>query len=181
VAVIGIGFLGALLTRLAVNAGAHVLAVSRRPFSLRIARNCGAHETLPLGDPEGTARAARAQTSDRGFDVVIEVAGVQSTLDLATRLTRESGRLVIAGYHQDGLRLVDLQTWNWRGLEIVNAHERAEDAYLRGMRDAIDAILVGAIDPFPLFTHVYPLHRIGEAFETMVARPDGFVKALATI
>src|SRR4051794_40241525 len=34
VAIVGIGFLGALLTRLATNAGARVIAVSRRPFAL---------------------------------------------------------------------------------------------------------------------------------------------------
>src|SRR5690606_29412785 len=42
VAVIGIGFLGALLTRLAAHAGAHVLAISRRTSSLDLARRMGA-------------------------------------------------------------------------------------------------------------------------------------------
>src|SRR5437660_9848576 len=37
VAIIGIGFLGALLTRLAASAGARVIAISRRPFSLETA------------------------------------------------------------------------------------------------------------------------------------------------
>jgi D-arabinose 1-dehydrogenase-like Zn-dependent alcohol dehydrogenase len=34
VAIIGIGFLGAILTKLATDAGARVIAISRRPFSL---------------------------------------------------------------------------------------------------------------------------------------------------
>ncbi|HEV2865106.1 MAG TPA: alcohol dehydrogenase catalytic domain-containing protein, partial [Allosphingosinicella sp.] len=48
VAIIGIGFLGAVLTRLATDAGARVIAISRRPYSLEVARAMGAAETIPL-------------------------------------------------------------------------------------------------------------------------------------
>ncbi len=50
VAILGIGFLGAILTRLASDAGARVIAISRRPFSLEVARKMGAAETLPMED-----------------------------------------------------------------------------------------------------------------------------------
>src|SRR5687768_4871107 len=50
VAIVGIGFLGALLTRLAKDAGARVIAISRRPFSLDIAREMGADETIAMDD-----------------------------------------------------------------------------------------------------------------------------------
>src|SRR3712207_3440897 len=50
VAIVGIGFLGAVLTRLATDAGARVIAVSRRPFSLDVARAFGAAETISMDD-----------------------------------------------------------------------------------------------------------------------------------
>jgi D-arabinose 1-dehydrogenase-like Zn-dependent alcohol dehydrogenase len=50
VAIVGIGFLGALLTRLAADAGARVIAVARRPFALDLARSMGAHEVVPMDD-----------------------------------------------------------------------------------------------------------------------------------
>src|SRR4051794_3344380 len=50
VAIVGIGFLGALLTQLARHAGARVIALSRRPFSLEFARANGAEHTLLLDD-----------------------------------------------------------------------------------------------------------------------------------
>jgi D-arabinose 1-dehydrogenase-like Zn-dependent alcohol dehydrogenase len=50
VAIIGIGFLGAILTKLATDAGARVIAISRRPFSLDLARRMGAAETIPMED-----------------------------------------------------------------------------------------------------------------------------------
>ncbi len=50
VAIVGIGFLGALLTRLASQAGARVLAVARRPFAQAVARDMGAAESIPMDD-----------------------------------------------------------------------------------------------------------------------------------
>src|SRR3712207_4167578 len=50
VAIIGIGFLGAILTKLATDAGARVIAISRRPYSLDLARRMGAAETIPMDD-----------------------------------------------------------------------------------------------------------------------------------
>ena len=50
VAIVGIGFLGAILTRLATDAGARVIAVSRRSFSLDVARAMGAADTILMDD-----------------------------------------------------------------------------------------------------------------------------------
>lgn len=178
VAIVGIGFLGALLTQLAVNAGARVIAISRRPFALEMARQFGAHETLPLDDGARVIERVRALTHERCCEVVIEAVGLQGPLARASELTRERGRLVIAGYHQDGLRQVNMQLWNWRGIDVINAHERDPKVYLDGMRAAIDAVLCGQLDPAPLYTHSFALDALNRAFELMRARPDGFFKAL---
>jgi threonine dehydrogenase-like Zn-dependent dehydrogenase len=66
----------------------------------------------------------RSLTNSAFCDVVIECTGMQWPLDLAGELTRERGRLVIAGFHQDGPRQVNMFLWNWRGLDVINAHER---------------------------------------------------------
>lgn len=60
-----------------------------------------------------------------------------------------SGRLIIAGYHQDGPRQVDMQQWNWRGLDVINAHERDPAVAARGLREAMSAVDSGSIAPFP--------------------------------
>src|SRR5215207_7653619 len=52
VVVVGIGFIGAVVVRLASRAGATVVAVSRRPFALDIARAEGASIALPLDDAD---------------------------------------------------------------------------------------------------------------------------------
>jgi threonine dehydrogenase-like Zn-dependent dehydrogenase len=51
---------------------------------------------------------------------------------------------------------------------------------LRGIRDAVEAVAAGRLDPRPLYTHVLPLERLGDAMDAAAQRPDGFVKALVT-
>lgn len=178
VAIVGIGFLGALLTRLATNAGARVIAISRRPFALDVARACGAAETIAMDDHHRIIDDVKRLTGGRFCERVIEAVGLQWPLDLAGELTAERGRLVIAGYHQDGLRQVNLQLWNWRGIDVVNAHERDPQRYVAGIRGAIELMQAGVLDPTPLYTHTLPLDELGKALELTRTRPDGFLKAL---
>jgi threonine dehydrogenase-like Zn-dependent dehydrogenase len=181
VAIVGAGFLGAILTRLAADAGARVIAISRRAFSLEVARSMGAAETIPMEDHAGIIAQVKALTGGRFCDRTIEAVGKQWPLDLAAELTRERGRLVVAGYHQDGPRQVNMQLWNWRGLDVVNAHERDPRVYAEGVRKAVEAVVSGRLDPDPLYTHVFPLERLDEALDATRDRPDGFLKALVTL
>jgi threonine dehydrogenase-like Zn-dependent dehydrogenase len=178
VAVVGAGFLGLLLTQLAADAGAQVLVLSHRPFALQLAQAMDADETLLTIDDGCDAARAIAIADGIGFDRVIEVGGTQRSLDLASEICAERARLIIAGYHQDGPRQVDMQQWNWRGLDVVNAHERAMDRYVSGVNKAIQAALEGRLDPFPLLTHTVTLQSMDQGFELMRERPEGFVKAL---
>ena len=178
VAVLGIGFLGAILVRLATNAGARVIAISRRQESLDLARRMGAGETIPMHDHCQIIERIRQLTDGTFCDRVIEAVGKQWPLDLAAELTREGGRLVIAGYHQDGPRQVNMQLWNWRGFDVANAHERDPAVAVRGMEEAVDAIERGLIDPSDLITHRFPLDRLGDALNATRDRPDNFVKAV---
>lgn len=180
VAIVGVGFLGALLAQLAAHAGARVIALSRRPFSLEFARVAGAGHTLLLDDHWQVIEKVRQLTEGKFCERVIECTGLQWPLDLAGELTAERGRLVIAGYHQDGMRQVNLQLWNWRGMDVINAHERDPQAYVDGMKRAVALMLEGVMDPAPLYTHKLPLDRLGEALELTRTRPDGFMKALVT-
>jgi len=180
VAIVGIGFLGAILTRLATDAGARVIAISRRSFSLDIARQFGAAETIPMDDHNAIIERVKALTGGSFCDRVIEAVGKQWPLDLASELVRERGKLIVAGYHQDGPRQVNMWLWNWRGIDVINAHERDPRAYVEGIREAVEAVASGRLDPSPLYTHRYPLDRLGEALDATRDRPDGFLKALVT-
>ena len=176
VAIVGIGFLGACLTRLAAGAGAEVIAISRRGESLRLAARMGARHALPF-DPDRAHGRVADLTGGQMCDVVIECVGRQGALDLASSLVATGGRLVIAGYHQDGPRQVDMQSWNWRGIDVINAHERSDAVRMRGMAEAAEAVADGRLDLDLLLTHRFPLDRLGEALDATRDKPDGFVKA----
>jgi threonine dehydrogenase-like Zn-dependent dehydrogenase len=143
-----------------------------------MAESLGARASLELGTPASAARSARAHCSGSGFDRVIEAIGTQEALDLATDLTGVRARLIIAGFHQDGPRSVNLQKWNWQGLDVINAHERDPAEYRRGMQEAIGLIAAGELDPLPLYTHQFALAELGEGLAAVASRPDGLLKAL---
>lgn len=181
VVIIGIGFLGALLTRLASAAGARVIAVSRRSFAREIAREMGAAHTVAFtGDPTTAAAGILKEVDGDGAACVIEAVGRQDTLDLATEVVGTRGRLVIAGYHQDGPRRVDMQRWNWRGLDVINAHERDPAAYVTGMRRAVAALAEGRIPLDRLITHRFGLDELDAAMRMQQERPDGYLKGIVT-
>lgn len=122
----------------------------------------------------GAVLARRGDALEGEFERVVECAGTQSALDVAARAVATGGVLVVAGYHQDGPRTVDLQSWNWRGIDVVNAHERDRRVVVAAMREAAG----GIFDVSRLVTHALPLARIGDAFHLAGARPPGFVKAV---
>jgi threonine dehydrogenase-like Zn-dependent dehydrogenase len=177
-AIVGIGFLGAVLCRLATDAGARVIAISRREESLELARRNGAAETIPMHDHHAIIGRVQALTGGRGAERVIEAVGKQWPLDLAGELVAEGGKLIVAGYHQDGPRQVSMQMWNWKGIDVVNAHERDPGVQLRGLREGVDAVAAGRIDLAALLTHRYPLDRLDEALAATRDKPAGFVKAV---
>jgi threonine dehydrogenase-like Zn-dependent dehydrogenase len=148
VAVVGMGFLGTTCARLCQLEGAEVTEVRR-------------------GDE-----------LDGQFERVIEAAGTQDALDSAGALVAERGVLVIAGFHQDGRRTIDLQGWNWRGIDVVNAHERDPRVYVDGMRKAATLAARGELDVAGLVTHRLALDELGPAFRLASERPAGFVKAV---
>jgi threonine dehydrogenase-like Zn-dependent dehydrogenase len=178
VAIIGIGFLGALLCQLCKQKGAKVVAISKRKFSLDFATTYGADEIISITSPWEIAGKVKEITGGNFCSRVIEATGKQEAIDIATEIIAEGGKLIIAGYHQDGMRQVDFQKWNWKGIDVINAHERDPEKYKAGIRNAIDAVANGILKPELLYSHIFNLEEINKGFELSDTRPDGFMKAL---
>ena len=169
VAVVGAGFMGlCLIQLLATNPIGELVAIDVRDDAKPAALRYGASTAANPDDLAGQTDA---------FDVVFEVSGTQGGLDLATALTRSGGTLDIVGYHQ-GARTVDMQTWNWKALDVVNGHVRDERRLADSIRRGLDVAAGGRIDYASLFTHRYPLSDIDRAYADLRSKPDGFVKAL---
>ena len=72
---------------------------------------------------------------------------------------------------------MNMQLWNWRGIDVVNAHERDPNRYIDGMRNAAEKIARGVLDPSSLYTHSFHLDEFPDALDALEQRPDGFLKA----
>jgi threonine dehydrogenase-like Zn-dependent dehydrogenase len=180
VAIVGSGFLGSLLIQLAKSEGAKVIAISRRDFSLETAKKAGAHETIKMDDHYQIIEKVKELTNGNFCERVIECTGKEWPLNLSIELTGERGKLIVAGFHQDGMRSLNVQMLNWRGIDMISAHERDSKKYIKGIEDAIGAVKEGRMNPFPLFTHTFSLDQMEEAYQHLTERPDGFIKAIVT-
>jgi threonine dehydrogenase-like Zn-dependent dehydrogenase len=178
VVLLGTGFLGALILQLLRVPGApkpsRVIAISRRRLPDDLAGRLGADESLTYDDD--VHNKVGAVTGGEMAHVVFECTGRQRPLDLGAELTRVRGRLIVAGYHQDGPRTVNMQLWNWRGIDVINAHERDPDAYIRGMRSAADLIRRNDLKTDFLYTHKFTLNQLPDALDALAERPEGFLK-----
>ena len=178
VAIVGSGFLGTLLVQLAKSEGAEVIAISRRKFSLDTAKEAGADHLVQMDDHYRIIEEVKELTNGNFCERVIECTGKEWPLNLSIELTGTRGKLIVAGFHQDGMRSVNVQMLNWRGIDMISAHERDPQQYIKGIKGAIKAVEEGKMDPYPLFTHTFSLEEMEQAYEHLTERPDGFIKAL---
>jgi threonine dehydrogenase-like Zn-dependent dehydrogenase len=181
VAIVGTGFLGTILVQLAVGMGSKVIAISRRRSALRTAEKMGATLVIPIENSADLLEVVLNATGQQLCNVVIEAGGVQETLDIASTLTGTRGRLVVAGYHQDGPRSVNMQEWNWRGIDVINAHERDQAVSVEGIRLAVEAVASNRIRLEGLISHSFLFEQIEQGFHTLEQRPERFVKAVVKI
>ena len=179
IAVVGAGFMGlCLLQLLRHTPSSQVVAIDPRADARSHALRHGA-DTAADRAAVG-ARDSSSAGAQPGFDVVFEVSGSQPGLDLATELVRPQGTLSIIGYHQ-GRRTVDMHAWNWKALDVVNAHVRDRARLRDSIKRGLDLAAAGRIDLASLITHRYPLSEVDAAFTALVEKPDGFIKAVIDV
>lgn len=173
----GAGFMGLLNVQGLAHYPLRDLVVSDvKPANLELAKRYGATETINSGTPEGQARLQELQTDP--FDLVVECAGVSSTLQDAGMLTRRGGRLAIFAWHH-APRTVDFGTWHMRGLKVLNsAPSISRDHNVDHMQRAVWLLERGVFDMSALVTHRHPFTDVQAAMELAMARPEGYIKGV---
>jgi threonine dehydrogenase-like Zn-dependent dehydrogenase len=181
VVLIGAGFMGNLVHKLVGLRGPrNVIVADPRADALERAERLGATRVVDV-TRESLADVVREATSGRGADVSFEITGAQGPLLVLGDVTRMSGKVVVVGYHQGGLRELPLGQWNWMAFEIVNAHFREVATIMRGMRIGMRLLTSGRLALDDLVTHRFGLEDVNRAFATAVEKPPGFVKATVTM
>jgi threonine dehydrogenase-like Zn-dependent dehydrogenase len=170
--------MGLLMMQLLRNKGpSEIVGIDVRDDALAVGKRFGADTTTK---PDGIEARDRApKIGDKGgFDVVVEATGTQRGLDLATELVRQHGVLSILGYHQGGPRQVNMQLWNFKAIDVLNAHERRPAFRMECMARGLALAAAGRIDLASLVTHRFPLAKVGDAFAALESKPRGFIKSV---
>ena len=174
VAIIGAGYMGQTCLQLARLLGAaECVSLDLLDWRLAVARRSGADRTINT-----TGKTPASLLAELGvFDVVVEATGVQAAVDIATALVREHGTFSLVGYHQsgEGMRHVDMKLWNYKAINVVNAHIRDQDAKLRDMKAGLRLVAGGRLDSRAFVTD-YPFADISRAFEDLASRKEGLFK-----
>ncbi|ALV41380.1 L-idonate 5-dehydrogenase [Pseudarthrobacter sulfonivorans] len=152
--VIGSGPIGALVVAVLKRAGAaRITAVDMHAKPLEIAAAVGADEVLQAGDAEAIV-AVQA-------DVVIESSGSHHGLASAIKGAVRGGKVVMVGLLPSGPQPVLISLAITRELELLGSFRFNDE-----IDDVITALADGSLFVDPVITHVFPLERGLEAFET---------------
>jgi len=174
VGVIGVGTLGSLAVTLAglYSPGA-LLAYGVREEELAFARGLGA--TAMVHAAEQDAVAVTHEHLGGGLDVVIETAGAVAAVDLATRLVRPGGRVVLLGIAGAGKTLeLPADRIMFADMDVIGSCSYPTSAWSSVVR----LLEHGLVDFEPIVTHRFPAARFEEAFAVLEERKGTVAKVL---
>lgn len=184
VALIGLGYMGlGMLQLLKLRGPSKIVAIDVREEARQHALELGADEVYHPSEVPDEYLLTRWEDweSDRGLDVVVEASGTQPGLTLAGKMVRAHGVLSILGFHQGGDRQVDVEMWNWKAIDVVNAHVRRSEDLLESMRIGLELEAKGLINLGRLVTHRFGLEEVDQAYTALRDKPEGFIKAVVHI
>jgi 2-desacetyl-2-hydroxyethyl bacteriochlorophyllide A dehydrogenase len=164
VAVLGLGYIGQIVARLARISGAGaVYATDGSKSRLELVRDI-VDETVDVNAVDPLERIFQL-TGGRGPDVVFECAGVVSTTQQSIMLVRKGGTIVVVGLCFDPVEMqasnVAMKEIKLQGAMCFYSHEYALSLDLMRRKD---------IDVVPLIACEMPLAAINEAFERALNR-----------
>jgi 2-desacetyl-2-hydroxyethyl bacteriochlorophyllide A dehydrogenase len=174
VGVIGIGTLGSIGVLLArLYTARPVVAYGIRAEELAFAQRLGADHVVDVMQVDAEEETSRV--AGGGFDLVVETAGAVPAVELAMRIVRPGGRVVLLGIAGEG-RTLELPPDEivLRDVELVGTVSYTSAVWGRMMR----LVEKGSLDLDQLVTHRFPAGEFGAAFELMDRREGAVAKIL---
>jgi threonine dehydrogenase-like Zn-dependent dehydrogenase len=144
VAVLGLGPIGDMASRIALHRGHRVLAVDLVPERLERARARGA-ETIDLRDHDGDlGDAIRERTEGRGPDAVVDAVGMEAHGAPVAKFAQ-----TVTGFlpHPLAAKLIEKA-----GVDRLHALHAAIDIVRRGGTISVIGVYGGMLDPLPMLT-----------------------------
>lgn len=175
VGIFGVGPIGlSVLLALREKGIGALYATDKLERRLKMARQFGAHYT---GNP-GAANISEdvEHHIPALFDAVFECCGQQDALDLAVRLLKPGGELLIAGIPEMEHISFDISVLRRKELTIKNVRRQNGCTHA-----ALDIIARERTMVESMITHHFPLEKSGAAFDLVAAYGDNCVKAMIQI
>jgi 2-desacetyl-2-hydroxyethyl bacteriochlorophyllide A dehydrogenase len=172
--IIGDGAMGLIHVQLAAQKGlSRLIVVGHHDEKLEMARRFGATDVINANRQDVQATVMEL-TKGFGTDVVLEVAGKPATVELAIRLAKKGGRIVIFGFAPEGAQA------SFSPFEVLSRELTILGGWVNPYTfpRAIDLLASGKVDVQSLITTHLSLDEVQTGIDLMMHKPQGFVKAL---
>jgi threonine dehydrogenase-like Zn-dependent dehydrogenase len=140
--VFGLGPIGQMASRIALNKGHRVIAVDLVPERLELAAKHGA-EVLNLEDQDDVSEAIREMTDGRGADSTIDAVGMEAHGAPVGEFAQKA-----AGLLPDKVAEIFIEK---AGIDRMAALYQTIDSVRRGGTVSISGVYGGQVDPIPMF------------------------------
>ncbi len=171
-AVLGLGPIGLLVAQVARLAGVSLLIGSDLlDYRVEAGRQNGVDVAFNASELD-TVKTVMEATNGRGVDVAFDAARSSATPDLACRIVRPAGRVILTGI--SGQEHDPFPVGIARRKELTLQFCRR---FRWNFPTAIQLIATGRVNVRPLITHSFSLERTCEAFELVSRFEDKVLKA----
>jgi len=175
IAVIGCGFMGLLwIQGLKRTLAKEIIAIEVDPQRLRLAQKFGADIVF---NPK-QEQIKLKELYEGKVDTVVEVAGVQEALDLATNLVRVGGTLTIFAWHHDPRLIRTPGKWHLKGLKVLNATPFMSPNFAEVFQRTVPLLEKKIFDLKPLVTHTLPYTDAQKMLEIASKKEERYIKGV---
>jgi len=171
VLITGAGPIGAMAAAICKYAGArHVVITDVNDYRLNLAKTLGATRTVNVLN-EDLRDTMKDLGMTEGFDVGLEMSGVESAFKQMVETINHGGKIALLGIPANGSFDIDWNLVIFKGLVLkgIYGREMYETWY------KVTAMLQGGLDISPIITHHFPIDDFQKGFDAMVSEKCGKV------
>lgn len=171
VLITGAGPIGIMAVAICKHVGArHVVITDVNPYRLELAKKLGATRAVNVAE-ENLQDVMNDLGMVEGFDVGLEMSGVESAFQQMVELLNNGGKISLLGIPPGGKMDIDWNKVIFKGLVIkgVYGREMFETWY------KMAAMLQSGLDISPVITHKFPIKDYQKGFDAMLSGDCGKV------
>jgi 2-desacetyl-2-hydroxyethyl bacteriochlorophyllide A dehydrogenase len=171
VAVFGAGPIGLMSIACIKAAGAkNIIAVDLVESRLDWAVKMGATHTINA--KEDVYKYTRELTNGTGVDIVLDAAGVESTVNTGIEIIRNGGEMLLVGLASPKIN-IEFKHAVCKELKLIGNY-----LYTTELQEALDAITAGSVDIGALVTGVYHMSEGARVFEELASGNTKDIKVI---